>query len=354
MNKNAYLIIAMILSIILIILIINSYYETEHLENTNNDDALNKFISSDKNKSKIKLKWICPDNNMTYYLGVIPKSKIDKKCGAFDYVNKNEFTVRPDGTNPGVTIKPEYFLVLVNQYYIQSSNCKDTNSCVVSKFDESYFNFYLKDIGYEPNYAIQNKLYQLEFVPENTEESHLVTFAKNDDIVDNKGNFLKFGEYTKNLSIIKKAPESVVALNSKITKSFNEFNIEKVHDIDGNFNGFKIYFDKVPIYGNDNKDIAATSRKYVGILLSESPCNNTDCTLETCTKTDKKCIKCCSIDHKYLILYDKIFNKKDNTNIVTFIPESSELFKLRYVNATTDCAYDRTEVGSESCEPVYG
>jgi hypothetical protein len=360
MNKNTYLIIAVILSIILIVLIMNNNNDksnqAEHLENTNNND-LDKYIASDENKLKIKLKWINPDNNMTYYLGAIPKEKIDKKCGAFDYVNKNEFTSRPDGTNPGVNIKAEYILLLVNQYYIQQSNCKDKKTCVSSKFDESYFNFMLKERNDNTDLVTPGKSYQLEYMPENKDDSYFVTYAKNVDLLDDAGDIQQFGRYIRNLSLVKKSKNSIPPKYSKIARPYDIFNIEQTYNKDGTFKGFKMFFDKVPIYKNDNAEIDSTSRKYVGFLVDNPPCFNTDCQLETCTSSDKQCIKCCSIDHRYLTLYDKVFNKKDQnkTVITTFIPEFSELFNLRYDNATNNCAYEPSDVAvdEEECQVIY-
>lgn len=329
MKNQLYLTIACVLIIILIvILMVKKYDEYEHLENI--AKSVDEYVSNGNKQIKIKLKWINPKNNMIYYLGAIQNDKIDSKCEAFNFMNTAE-----------KQIKPEYILVFVNQYYIQNNDCDKTNTCVKSKFNESNFEFYLRETIDEQELT-NKKMYTLEFQP-NDNEIHIMSYAKkNNDIYDNE--MTTYGSYIDNLILIKQNRE--VTKNSKFTKTLNAFNIEEKDD------GFQIYFDRVPTFSkkmnpetNKLYDIfTGTTTKFLGFAINE-PCSNTECKIKTCGENDEICSRCCSKDHMYVSLHDRIFNTNDKTKsfVTTLIPETTELFKLRKNSSINNCAYVKTD-----------
>jgi hypothetical protein len=327
MNKNTYLFLAIFLIVVLIFL--HSSTRNKNVKEHLTQESLKNYISTETSKRIIKLKWINPDNGSIFYLGAIPKNKIDPDCTSFDYYNKNHYS------NPnvqlGTLIRPNYLLLLVNEKYIQNTNCSP--NCIGSKFDESYFNFTLTEL-----YREGKQVYKLSFIPKNaSNEIHSVAYVKHVDETNNIGEIQSYGSHMNYLSIVRESQDTTPSTQPGPKSQF-VFNIES-----SSANGFKIFYDNVPVYNSNRTSIVGTTRKYVGAAAINA-CNNYKCSIDTCRQGDKRCINCCSMDHKNLFLYDQSRNNSSPTSIgvTTFIPEDATLFSTRQVNCTSDCAVDCT------------
>jgi hypothetical protein len=278
---------------------------------------------------RIKLKWIDPQSNAVYYLGVVPKTYIDPGCVYFNHYTKNAFT---KDLIIGTHVTPDKLLILVNIGFIQKMN-SSTPSNASLKFDESMFDFILTEFHNDAGVPT----YKLTHIPPGAplRDRHVVTYTKRADETNNVGQITTYGNYIDYLSILKQTNDIATPIGRQ-PKSMTEFYIQQSETNKG---GFKIYFDKAPIFSSDRKSIIATAKKYVGIA-NISPCSNSECSLNKCGSEDVRCLNCCSLDHQYLFLYD---GKNDNKNekktpVITFIPEDANMFRKTPSNCRNDCA----------------
>lgn len=314
---------------ILIIIILWMYNRSsEHMCNTNHAFLKNYIAPNLEQQAKrIKLKWVDPQSNAIYYLGAVPKALIDPGCRYFDHDTKNAFT---QNYMIGTPINPDKLLVLVNIGYIQKMN--STNN-VSSKFDESMFDFILTQY-----HDTEGKpVYRLTHIPPGAplSDRYVITYTRREDETNPIGQIKTYGSYIDFLSILKQTNDVATPIDRQ-PKSMTWFYIQPSETNKG---GFKIYFDKTPIFSGDNKSIIATAKKYVGIS-SVSPCENSECALNKCGSEDVQCLNCCSMDHRYLFLYDRLHDNKDEkkTLVITFIPEDAGLFRKLPSTCRNDCA----------------
>lgn len=315
------IIIIMIIGIVVAIVISK---KSEHMCNTNQN--LKAYITSNdlppEQSKKIKLKWVDPITKMVYYLGAVPKTRIDQQCTMLDYMNKNALSEE-------TLITPDRLLILVNERYIQANNCG--NNCVSSKLHESFFDF----IWTQPiDRKAGNTINKLTYIPKNgTDKTYIMTYAKNADKTGEVGVTQEYGDYLNYLSLVEQS-EDTLNPPGPGPKSKNTFYIESIL----NSPGFKIYFDNVPVYDSNHTNIIASSKQFVGVS-TVSACNNVDCTAK-CGSHNASCMNCCSDDHRFLYLYDSMYNNKDplQTMITVFVPEHANIFSKRTANCKNDCA----------------
>jgi hypothetical protein len=315
-NINKYLLVIIVLIVIMLILIMYNYKQydknMEYMENISGgikEYANSSVLKTGEKQKTIRLRWVNPVDNDDYYLGVIPKNRIDKNCVSFDFNNMS-----------GVTVKADHLLVLVKSLYIQKDDCGD--KCISSMIPESCFNFVLTEYTpANPNLNI-NATYTLTHVPKNdVTKKYIVTLIKKFDDVNKIGQITAYTPFFDYLAIVDQNDSET--RDVRTIKSINTFEIEQIFGDSNTFQGIKIFFNKVPVFDCSKTSILASAKKYVGKSVIY-PCNNFDCTLDC--KSNTQCIAGCPNEYKYLYLYDQILDSTEptKTNIITFIPEFSD------------------------------